>query len=528
MSARPRTRLISLGFALLALASAPALPVVARAAAADGAWSLLPSAVAYRSSQIEVLDPVRHRILMFGGCCGADRNVWALDLDAAAPSWTLVPTTGTPPSRRGDHAAIYDVANDRVILFGGFDEALGHDVNDTWALSLSPSPTWTQLAPTGTLPSNRSSSTAVYDAPRQRMIVFGGAWNTDAWALSLSGTPAWTRLTPSGAVPPSGMWSTAILDPVRSRMIVFGGYVGPGMTNAVTALSLGATPQWTTLNPGGTRPDGRGTHTAVYDAAGDRMLVFGGYSTIAPQYSDVWALEFTPTLAWRRLSPTLPGPVGRTDHAAVLDPFHHRMLVSGGVSGGLLFDTWQLLFDQPTAVEWADARASADAGGVDLVWVSGVIAGASVVLERGVDGAGWLERARLQADHDGRVTFRDEDVRPGSALGYRLRLQAGGNTEWSPVLLATIPVPGGLSVRFVAESASGPARLLLTRAPNQPVRLEVFDVSGRRLHSETIDAIGSSALELPLPASVATRSGLCFARCTQGEAHATTRVIVAR
>jgi len=40
--------------------------------------------------------------------------------------------TGTPPSARYDHTAIYDPLRDRMVVFGGFDETRLNDVWELW------------------------------------------------------------------------------------------------------------------------------------------------------------------------------------------------------------------------------------------------------------------------------------------------------------------------------------------------------------------------------------------------------------
>src|SRR5262249_50616094 len=71
-------------------------------------------------------------------------------------------------------SAIYDPVRDRMVVFGG--QAQGNlYLNDVWALSLAGTPAWTALTPTGTPPSGRTGHTAIYDPVRDRMVVFGGA-----------------------------------------------------------------------------------------------------------------------------------------------------------------------------------------------------------------------------------------------------------------------------------------------------------------------------------------------------------------
>ena len=139
---------------------------------------------------------------------------------------------------------MYDAPRHRMIVFGG---ASGGTVfNDVWALSLGATPTWTLLTPTGAPPASRFGHTAIYDPPRDRMIVAGGAAIggtsfDDLWALTLSGTPAWNPIGATGTPPIARLRQSAVYDPDRDRMIVFGGYYFDGdhhRVNTSHALDL--------------------------------------------------------------------------------------------------------------------------------------------------------------------------------------------------------------------------------------------------------------------------------------------------
>jgi len=177
-------------------------------------------------------------------------------------------------------------------MFAGWD---GVYMNDTWQLDLSGTPTWAQLAPTGTPPTVRSLHGAVLDAPRDRMIVVGGSSTAapgtfnDVWQLSLGGTPAWTQLAPLGTPPTAGIMTATAHDPLRQRLLVF----GPGTSgrNDVLALSLAGPATWSTLAPQGYLPCPRAWCEAEYDPVHDRMITFGTYSS-SSTLNDTWSLEF--------------------------------------------------------------------------------------------------------------------------------------------------------------------------------------------------------------------------------------------
>jgi hypothetical protein len=342
------------------LASCLAAPAASRAAvqSADGVWSLLsfPPPVA-RDQHAAIYDPVRNRMLVFGGLATSFQNdVWELSLSGTM-TWKLLATGGTPPSPRRGASAIYDPVRDRMLIYGGAGPG---PFGDLWALSLSGSPTWTQLMPTGGPPASRSGHSAVYDPVRDRMVVFGGqtglTYRNDAWALQLAGTPAWSSIAATGVPPELRSRHSAIYDSVRDRMVVFGGADGGNLLGDLWSLSF-AGPAWTELTPAGTPPLPRAGHKAIYDSSRDRMVLFGGDDGSGDPPGTTWALPFASS-SWSELAPSGNTPLGRHDHIAVLDTAGDRMLVFGGV---VELPTQELLaLSLPGSTSWS---TPATAGG---------------------------------------------------------------------------------------------------------------------------------------------------------------------
>jgi hypothetical protein len=245
-----------------------------------------------------VYDQTSNRMTIFGGGLGNSspcaNDVWVLDNangTGGTPTWTSISTSGTPPSPRGQHAAIYDASSNRMTIFGGQD-CFSTLFNDTWVLTnangLGGAPTWIQLATAGTPPSPREIGNVGYDPATNRMIVFGGASTggslADVWVLTnangLGGTPTWIQLSPSGAGPAARSTHSTVYDPATNTLIIFGGEVNPTFFGDTWALSnangIRGTPTWTQIMPSGTFPIPRAGHTAVYDPVSNRMTVFGG------------------------------------------------------------------------------------------------------------------------------------------------------------------------------------------------------------------------------------------------------------
>jgi hypothetical protein len=200
-----------------------------------------------RLAGASVYDPLRQSFIGFGGTIGLPVDTWSLKLSGHSAHWTPVETDGTSPPGGYGMTGIYDPVRDRMIIFGGSISEDYYGVhNDVWALDLSRGQTrWEKLQPTGPLPLARRSGTAIYDALRDRMVIFGGfdGWDTflnDVWALSLE-TLQWTQLSPGGSVPPVRACMTAAFDPVGDRMVVFGGWGATLELGDTEFLSWGGT-----------------------------------------------------------------------------------------------------------------------------------------------------------------------------------------------------------------------------------------------------------------------------------------------
>ena len=138
-----------------------------------------------------------------------------------------------------------------VTLAPGPARAETADLTDTVAV-------WRMHSPT-----LRTGASAIYDPLRRRMIVFGGrdnlGYRDDVWALPLDGPPLWRQLEPTGPGPAARAWQAAIYDPAGDRMILYGGYfewrpcascqIEATTFGDVWALSLSGAPAWTRLGP---------------------------------------------------------------------------------------------------------------------------------------------------------------------------------------------------------------------------------------------------------------------------------------
>jgi hypothetical protein len=259
----------------------------------------------------------KNTFILFGGSDSSGQikmDLWLLSnangLGGTA-TWSTLPIGGTPPSARGSVASAYDETSDTLILFGGggCSSTACTLNNETWLLkNATTSPAWQELTPTGTPPSARANLSAVYDPSSNRLIIFGGNTSTanppdpsarvnDTWILSSvigSGTPSWSQLSTTIA-PPARAGHSAVFDSANNRMIVF---AGAGTDNTVRkdvwilTNAGAASPSWAEYLTGTPQPSARASHAAIYTGTGkNRMVIFGGDTGGGTFANDVWVLR---------------------------------------------------------------------------------------------------------------------------------------------------------------------------------------------------------------------------------------------
>ncbi len=310
-------------------------------------------APAPRYAHAGVYDPVRQRMILHGGQMATqiDVTTWALDL---RDDRTWAGLVSVAPSRRLYASLIHDPVADRLILYGGSPATT--PPTDTWTLDLAGgSRIWAQLDIDGA-PPTRSRHGAVYDPVRRRMVVFGAAVSCrdpaggrDAWALELDGAPAWRELPSIGAAtPPARTEHAGARDILLGQLVVFGGLGEAGRLDDAWAISMDDAPDWAPIATEGTRPSPRSGHAAVWDPTGRRLLVVGGEDD-AGLCGDVWALDLTEPPVWTRWHPIGDGPGPRRDLAAAWSARLGGLVLFGGHDGQARDDLWLLRPGEPPA-----------------------------------------------------------------------------------------------------------------------------------------------------------------------------------
>jgi hypothetical protein len=131
------------------------------------------------------------RIVLFGGTTNFSGS-WTYLSDTwmwTGSVWTQLAPVTSPPSR-SHHSMVHDRDRNRVVLFGGFSlSPVWTLFEDTWEWG---GINWSQLTP-ATGPSGRSGAAVAYDVAHQKIVMFGGARSVDmndTWTLGAVGIHA--------------------------------------------------------------------------------------------------------------------------------------------------------------------------------------------------------------------------------------------------------------------------------------------------------------------------------------------------
>ncbi len=303
-----------------------------------GTWhqqQLKPSA---RFDHEMVFDSLNNKIVLFGGFTSTspyyNDETWVYDI--SSNTWTQM-NPATKPSARYGHTMVYDSTNNKVVLFGGWDDTNRFD--DTWVYDLA-GDTWTQMNPV-TKPSARQNHAMTYDSTNNKIVLFGGNDGPtrfqDTWVYNIAGN-IWTQMNP--ATKPSARYNHAMVyDSTNNKIVLFGGYDSYGYDDDETWVYDVVSDTWTQMNPT-SKPSARSLHAMVYDSDNNKIVLFGGYYyDYTSHYDDeTWVYDVASD-TWTQMNPPTK-PSTRRHHDMVYDSANNKVVLFGGYTGISNDETW--------------------------------------------------------------------------------------------------------------------------------------------------------------------------------------------
>lgn len=285
-----------------------------------------------RAFPASVYDVAHERIFIFGGMAG-DPNGIRFEVTAAAglprTPWRLVNVNG--PGQRRYHTMSADPAHSKVVLFGGLNGATAL-TGDTWTWNGA---SWSLASATG--PSPRYGAALAQDPAGGGVILFGGDTTIgpnglvgDTWRWDGA---SWSLLSPATS-PPARGFHTLTFDPVRNVVVLFGGQIDSATFNDTWEWD-GA--DWTQAFPAHAPPP-RALASMAFDARAGRTLLYGGYTLPLVLYADVWAWDGAD---WSDVGPPST-PIARYAPALAYDAGRDLPLLFGGqTSSATRSDTFE-------------------------------------------------------------------------------------------------------------------------------------------------------------------------------------------
>src|SRR6185295_1349960 len=242
-----------------------------------------------------IYDPKRDRVILFGGSDNADLtlergDIWVLPLGEAA-GWSMLPSAGFTPKSVA-HGAFYDQKRDLMITMCGYHHIPSTDTEGGFEWSLRGNPA-SALSLSDSAQWSQVADvtggvgrTVIYDPIGDRGLCATGQGAIIEVPMGNAGPEVWAPTS----FPTLGEETSAIYDPMRRRMLMYGGY----LDSTLWSLSLTGIRQWLPLAPAGPAPPSMTPFVNVYDPLADRMLSLFG--------PEVWDLALVGTASWSHLA----------------------------------------------------------------------------------------------------------------------------------------------------------------------------------------------------------------------------------
>jgi hypothetical protein len=153
-----------------------------------------------------------------------------------------------------------------------------------------------------------------------------------------------------------------------------------------------------------------------------------------------------------------------------------------------------------------------------------------VSVERRTGAGPWIELARLSMDREGIVRYEDAAVEPGTSYGYRLSYVDGATTEHTTETTVLVPRAYTLALSgFRPNPASSADMAISFELPSTaPGRLELLDVTGRRLAERDLSSYGAGRYTEHMTQGAHVSPGMYWIRLTHAGKALTARGAVLR
>jgi hypothetical protein len=160
---------------------------------------------------------------------------------------------------------------------------------------------------------------------------------------------SWKRID-TGAADPLVL-ASLVYDPDRKKVLRHGGISNGDLVHQDPATYEWDGTNWTSIAEGSFK---RGGHSVTYDAVAERVVLFGGGSTVKGSWTrDTWEFD---RAGWTQVANT--GPAGRVFHRLAFDSHRGVVVLYGGTDLSTHYnDTWEW-----DGIQWTKADVAGPTG----------------------------------------------------------------------------------------------------------------------------------------------------------------------
>jgi len=179
----------------------------------------------------------------------------------------------------------------------------------------------------------------------------------------------------------------------------------------------------------------------------------------------------------------------------------------------------------PTLLSLVDADARAD--GVRLTWHSAT-SGLVASVQRAESGGDWRAIGEAAANGSGLLVFEDREVSAGGRYGYRLAVREGGSERMLGEVWVEIPGAARLGLEGLRPHPArrGALTVAFSLASGEPARLEMLDLSGRRMFTRAVASPAAGPRLMRLSGAERVPPGTYVLRLSQGGRSVATLAVV--
>jgi hypothetical protein len=185
--------------------------------------------------------------------------------------------------------------------------------------------------------------------------------------------------------------------------------------------------------------------------------------------------------------------------------------------------------DVATGIEASLVSLSARPDAVELRWYAPSLASMLVHIERRAAGGAWTTLAGASPDGRGYISFTDRAVTPGADYDYRLRIPRASGSEVLGETSVHVPALGTFALHAPSPNPGrGDLLVPFSLDSSAPARLELLDVSGRRVESHEVGSRGAGVHQLRLGRDTRLAPGVYLVRLVRADGVLSVRAAILR